>query len=94
VYNVGSEPLSFATIVALLYADDMVLFSVDVDKLVIMLRMVDFWAVQFSMRINATKTKIMSVGRGAPELPAETSINGGHVGLVDSFKYLGGIVNS
>ncbi|CAK9882605.1 unnamed protein product [Sphagnum jensenii] len=36
----------------------------------------------------------MSVGRGAPELPAETSISSGPMGLVDSFKYLGGIVNS
>jgi len=88
------EPLSLATIVALLYADDMVLFSADADKLVTMLKMVDFWAVQLAMRTNATKTKIMSVGRGAPELHAETSISGGPVGLVDSFKYLGGIVNS
>ncbi|CAK9873837.1 unnamed protein product [Sphagnum jensenii] len=38
----GSEPLSLATIVVLLYADDMVLFSADADKFVTMLRMVDF----------------------------------------------------
>jgi hypothetical protein len=86
--------LSLATIAALLYTDDMVLFSTNADKLVTMLRMVDFWVVQLAMRINAAKTKIMSVGRGAPELPTETSISGGLVGLVDSFKYLRGIVNS
>ncbi len=70
VYSLGFEPLSFTTIVVLLYADDMVLFSAYADKLVTMLRMVDFWVVQLAMHINAAKTKIMSVGRGAHELPA------------------------
>jgi hypothetical protein len=86
--------LSLTTIAALLYADDMVLFNANVDKLVTMLSMVDFWVMQLAMRINAAKTKIMSMGRGALELLAKTSISDGLVGLVDSFKYLGGIVNS
>jgi len=51
--------LSLATIAALLYADDMVVFSANADKLVTMLKMVDFWAVQLAMCINVAKTKIM-----------------------------------
>ncbi|CAM6012337.1 unnamed protein product [Sphagnum balticum] len=66
VYTPGSGPLSFATIVVLLYIDYMVMFSTDVGKLVEMLKVVDFWASETAMRINATKTQIMSVGRGAP----------------------------
>jgi hypothetical protein len=59
VYSPGSKPLSLATIAALLYADDMVVFSANADKLVTMLKMVDFWAVQLAMCINVAKTKIM-----------------------------------
>lgn len=42
VYTLGSGPLSLATIVVLLYADDMVLFSTNARKLVEMLKVVDF----------------------------------------------------
>ncbi len=42
VYTFNSRPLFLATIVVLLYVDDMVLFSLDVGKLVEMLRVVDF----------------------------------------------------
>jgi len=42
VYTPSLGPLSLATIVVLLYIDDMVMFSSDVGKLVEMLRVVDF----------------------------------------------------
>jgi hypothetical protein len=42
VYTPGLRPLSLATIVVLLYANDMVLFNMDAKKLVAMLRVVDF----------------------------------------------------
>ncbi len=58
--------LSLATIVVLLYADDMILFNMNTRKLVEMLRVVDFWAYEMAMRVNAAKTKIISVGKGAP----------------------------
>jgi len=41
VYTLGSRPLFLATIVMLLYADE-VLFSMDAKKLVEMLRAIDF----------------------------------------------------
>jgi hypothetical protein len=45
VYTIGSGPLSLATIVVLLYVNNMVLFNIDVRKLVEMLKVVDFWAI-------------------------------------------------
>jgi hypothetical protein len=45
----------------------MVIFSTNVGKLVEMLRVVDFWAFEMAMRINVAKTKIMSMGKGAPQ---------------------------
>jgi len=42
VYTPSSRPLSLATIVVLLYANNMVLFNMDAKKLVGMLRVVDF----------------------------------------------------
>jgi hypothetical protein len=66
VYTHGLGPLSLATIVVLLYVDDMVLFSTDVGKLVEMLRVVDFSVCEMAMCINAAKTKRMSMGKGAP----------------------------
>ncbi len=72
VYTPGSRPLFLATIVVLLYVDDKVLFNMDVGKLVEMLRVVDLWLSKMAMCISAAKTKIMSVGRGAPHLPTNT----------------------
>ncbi len=79
VYTPGLGPLSLATIVVLLYVNDMVIFSMDAGKLVEILKVVDFWVFEMAMRINATKTKIMSVGRGTPQLPVNTPIHGGFV---------------
>jgi hypothetical protein len=79
VYTPGSGPLSLATIAVMLYVDDMVLFSTNVGKLVDMLRVVDFWASEMAMCINVTKTKIMSLGRGAPQLLVNTPIHSGFV---------------
>jgi hypothetical protein len=78
----------------LLYVDDMVLFSMDAGKLVEMLRVLNLWAFEMAMRINVAKTKIMSMGKGAPQLHANTPIRSGFVQLVESFEYLGTIVNS
>ncbi len=77
MYTLGSGPLSLATIVVLLYANDMVLFSTNVGKLVEMLKVVDFWACKMAMRINAIETKIMSLGRGGPQLLVDTPTHSG-----------------
>jgi hypothetical protein len=57
----------------------MVLFNTDAGKLVEMLKVVDFWASEMAMRINVAKTKIMPMGKGAPQLPVDTPIRSGSV---------------
>ncbi len=77
----------------LLYANDMVLFSTKPKNLVLMLKAMDIVAKRFIMHINASKTKIMSVGKGTSQLPVDVIINGNPVELVDQFKYLGGVLS-
>jgi hypothetical protein len=50
----------------------------------------DVVAKRFAMRVNAMKTKMMSVGKGESRLPADIAISEGPMERVDSFKYLGG----
>jgi hypothetical protein len=86
--------LTLAQIALLLYANDMVFFSADPGNLVLMLQCMDVTAEQFALRVNAVKTKVMSVGKGESRLPVVVAISGGLVEKVDSFKYLGGILTS
>jgi hypothetical protein len=72
-----------------LYADDMVLFSMKPENLVLMLKAMDNVAKRFTMHINASKTKIMSMGKGMSQLSVNVTINGRPIELVDQFKYLG-----
>ncbi len=67
----------------LLYADDMVLFSTKPENLVLMLKAMDNVVERFTMCINASKTKIMSVGKGTSQLLVDVTINGDPVELVD-----------
>jgi hypothetical protein len=72
----------------------MVLFSTKPRNLVLMLKAMDNVAKRFTMCINASKTKIMSVSKGTSQLPMDVTINSGPVELVDQFKYLGGVLSS
>jgi len=78
----------------LLYVDDMVMFSTKPESLMLMLKAMDNAVERFIMHINASKTKIMYVGKGTSQLPVDVTINGGPVELVDQFKYLGGVLSS
>ncbi len=86
--------LTLAQIALLLYADDMVFFSVDPGNLVLMLQCMDAAAERFALRVNAAKTKVMSVGKGESRLSTVVAISGGPVERVDNFKYLRGILTS
>jgi hypothetical protein len=86
--------LTLHEISLLLYADDMVLFSTKPKNLVLMLKAMDSAAERFTMCINASKTKIMFVGKGMSQLSVDVTINDGSVELVDQFKYLGGVLSS
>jgi len=67
----------------LLYGDDMVLFSTKPENLVLMLKAMDSAVKRFTMCINASKTKIMFVGKGMSQLPVDVTINNGPVELID-----------
>jgi hypothetical protein len=84
--------LTLAQIALLLYADDMVFFSADPGNLVLMLQCMDATVERFAMRVNAAKTKVMSMGKGESRLPADVAISEGPVERVDSFKHLRGIL--
>jgi hypothetical protein len=58
--------LTLHEISLLLYADDMVLFSMKLKNLVLMLNAMDSVAECFTMRINASKTKICLWARARP----------------------------
>jgi hypothetical protein len=77
MYTPSSGPLSLATIVMLLYVDNMVLFNTNIGKVVELFRVVDFWVSKMAMRINVAKTKIMSMHKGAPQLFIDTPIRNG-----------------
>jgi hypothetical protein len=78
----------------ILYAEDMVLFSTKSKNLMLMLKAMDNAAKHFTMRINASKTKIMSMGKGMSQLLVDVTISGNPIELVDQFKYLGGVLSS
>ncbi len=78
----------------LLYVDDMVLFSMKLENLVLMLKAMDSVAKCFTIRINASKTKIMSMGKGMSQLLVDVTISGNPIELVDQFKHLGGVLSS
>ncbi len=72
----------------------MVLFSTKPKNLVLMLKAMDSIVERFTLCINASKTKIMYVGKGTSQLSVDVTINGGPIELVDQFKYLGGVLSS
>ena len=82
----------------LLYADDLALLSSDPAKLKLMLERMDETALKFGFRINASKTKVMSIGRTIPNGSDDSHplagivLSGGPVEVVHQFRYLGSII--
>ena len=78
----------------LLYADDMVLLSPSREELVVMLQVMDKVAASLGLRINASKTEILSIDKDWKEgdVPVqqgpEVVISEGVVKEVSQFKYL------
>jgi hypothetical protein len=55
----------------------MVLFSTNLENLILMLQFMDIATKWFAMRINVAKTKVMSVGKGDSRLLAIVTISKG-----------------
>jgi hypothetical protein len=80
----------------LLYADDMALLSQDAEELAVMLQTMDRVSAGSGMRINASKTEILSVAAAAAQqtaTPIAVQISEGEVKQVSSFKYLGSLLD-
>ena len=82
----------------LLYADDMVLLSPSREELVVMLQVMDKVAASLGLRINASKTEILSIDKDwkKGDVPVqqgpEVVISEGVVKEVSQFKYLGSVL--
>jgi len=80
----------FAGVDLLMYADDMVLFSVDRNLLQEALEFVSVYSVQFGLRINKEKTKAMKFRRCGRVARGDTlHLEGEPVEFVRSYTYLG-----
>ena len=89
----GGGACSVQVINTLLYADDLVLLSHNADELSTMLRVLDEKCAELGMSINASKTKLMSMGSGLDDvLLADVQLADGTAKYAEVFKYLGGLV--
>ena len=75
------------------YADDTALFASSVAELQKILTEIDKAGQQFGVKINAKKTKWMSIER-TPGQNGPLIINGSKIEKVTKFKYLGSMINS
>ena len=74
------------------YADDQAIIATSQRELEIMLQRVSRVGEQNGMRINVGKTKVMKIGKEETRL--NITLNGQQLEQINSFKYLGAIVNS
>ena len=97
----GGEAIIDVPISLLMYADDLTLMSTSPDGLKEMLVTMDTMTLEYGLRINASKTKVMSIWKNLPNTKndgahplANIHLSGGPVQVVNEFKYLGGILQS
>jgi hypothetical protein len=92
-WHVGRGPATMLTIATLMYADDLVLMSCDKSDLELMLQVFDSVCSRMGMCVNAAKTELMAVCHDG-ELLDSVHLSGGDASYVQSFKYLGGVVDT
>ena len=87
--NVG-VPVADMCISLLLYADDIVLFVPDEEKLQSMLNVVDEWCCTWGLEINSKKTQILHVRNyQRPRSTYQFSCGESLLNYTDTYKYLG-----
>ena len=91
--NVG-VPVADMCISLLLYADDIVLFAPDEEKLQSMLNVVDKWCRTWGMEINSKKTQILHVRNyQIPRSTYQFSCGDWLLNYTDTYKYLGYMIH-
>jgi hypothetical protein len=84
---------SWATILALLYADNLVLLASSLEDLHIAMTILERITGDWGLHLNYSKTKAMVFGPNPP--PATPlALAGGDIEFVAHFRYLGGLVSS
>lgn len=92
--NLGVELTDNLTLSVLAYADDLVIFSDDPEKLQILLNYVSEWCHRWRMQINSDKTKVVqfrSRRQGSENVTFQ--INGIKLEQVTHYKYLGVVMD-
>jgi len=89
----GCGPTTLLTIATLMYTDDLVLMSYDRSELELMLKTFDDVCGEMGMCVNAAKTELLAIGHTGPT-PDGVQLSGGDAHYVDSFKYLGSVVDT
>lgn len=74
------------------YADDTAILAPTIVDLQHMIDRIDAIGKQFGLTINATKTKLMVIGR-QPTINSVLTIDGNIIERVSRFKYLGAMIN-
>ena len=89
--HVGSVNIGGKIITNLRFADDIDGLSGSESELANLIKIIDNTARAYGMEINSTKTQIMANSEGS--FTSEIKINNEPLKVVDSFKYLGAIID-
>jgi Reverse transcriptase (RNA-dependent DNA polymerase) len=87
------ECADWATILALLYADDLVLLATSLEDLQRALTILERITREWGLQLNYSKTKAMMFGPDPPPT-APIILLGGEVDFVPHFRYLGGVISA
>ena len=77
------------SLILLLFADDMVLFSTDPAELQLLLNKLYTYSTEWGLKVNTLKTKICIFEKRKSDIEFTWSYNGENLEVVDSFIYLG-----
>ena len=87
-YN-DDDILIFCKLLLLLYADDTVIFSESADELQNALNVFQEYCKTWKLTVNITKTKILIISKGRPNLNLHFHYNNFEIEVVAEYKYLG-----
>ena len=87
-YN-DDDILIFCKLLLLLYADDTVIFSESADELQNALNVFQEYCKTWKLTVNITKTKILIISKGRPNLNLHFHYNNSEIEIVAEYKYLG-----
>ena len=76
-------------IILLLFADDMVLFSKDPEKLQLLLNKLHVYSCEWGLKVNTARTKILVFHKRRMNIDFIWIYNGENLEIVESFSYLG-----